>query len=279
MEFRIKDDLKTIREIMSLSQKELATNIGIDALSITRIENGDVVPSFDSLEKIYDFAYCHGVHLNKLKAMFHSEAIFSNHEVLFFGAKKDIQGKLNYSYSRASNDLGVGFYLYEDLNSATSFISKVPDSCVYIFYFQKDGESLHYKLDQDWLLTVAYHRGLLPKYKDHPHLKELLEKEEKADYITAPSFDNRAFYYLEQFSQRDITDEQCLAMLKECHPSKQYILKSDRALKNISMLEKCYISSTEKIDRIHLKEDVTNDIRNAKKENVGKGKYLNEILL
>ena len=41
MRYRIEEDLKNIREILNISQDELANNIGVDKKTITRIEKGN----------------------------------------------------------------------------------------------------------------------------------------------------------------------------------------------------------------------------------------------
>ena len=57
MNYRISEDLKLIREMLGLSQEEIASIIGLDKKTITRIENEENYPFNDTLEKIYSFAY------------------------------------------------------------------------------------------------------------------------------------------------------------------------------------------------------------------------------
>ena len=56
MKYRISDDLKTIREILKMSQGDLAKEIGMTQVTIARLENNANNPSLDTLDKIYNFA-------------------------------------------------------------------------------------------------------------------------------------------------------------------------------------------------------------------------------
>ena len=56
MNYRINEDLKLIREMLDMSQEEIANSISVQKRTIIRIENGENYPSDNTIEKIYDLA-------------------------------------------------------------------------------------------------------------------------------------------------------------------------------------------------------------------------------
>ena len=84
-----------------------------------------------------------------------------NHKLLFHGAKSRIEGKLDIHKSRTNNDLGQGFYTGERYEQAISFISGFEKSSVYIFDFKEEGlKGKKYNVNQEWMMTIAYDRGV-----------------------------------------------------------------------------------------------------------------------
>lgn len=282
MKYRIQDDVKAIRQMLNMSQKEFAKTLGIEGLTITRIENGDVYPSEETIEKIYDFASKKNLDLNRIKEEFHKEGVLSSHVVLFFAAKQDLEGKISFDHSRDTNDFGKGFYLYESLEDATAFLSKFPHSSIYIFYFQKkDLNTISYSFNSDWLITVAYHHGLFDNDKN-PILTKFLSKLDNMDYVTAPVLDNRMFHLIQQFTEGKITDEQCLQCLNLFQPKTEYVLLQTKAIKNATILERCYVSNHDRKLANAKKNTICSNaykaIEDTLKKYQGQGKYIGEIL-
>ena len=62
----------------------------------------------------------------------------------------------------------------------------------------------------------------------------------------------------------------------------QYIFKSDKALSQVKLLERCYISNNEReyFKNIRLEESKLGDdkVKLAKRQYRGQGKYIDEIL-
>ena len=56
------------------------------------------------------------------------------------------------------------------------------------------------------MLTIAYFRGRLSGYEDHPIIKKLINKLEDIDYLVAPIADNRMFRIIDSFIEGEITD-------------------------------------------------------------------------
>ena len=57
MDYNFIEDLKSIREILGLTQSELATQLGVEQVTISRNELGKTEPSVKLLERVYEFAF------------------------------------------------------------------------------------------------------------------------------------------------------------------------------------------------------------------------------
>lgn len=283
MEYKIADDLKAIRTILEITQRELSEQLGVEQESISRLEQNNAEPSVQLLESIYTFAFDHKIQLNRVKEMLWKERLKENHKLLFHGAKDNISGKIQVNVGRINNDLGQGFYTGEKYEQAVSFVSGYKNSSVY--YFDFDDQNLkckEYHVDQEWMLTIAYYRGALEKYSNSSLLKELIASSRKCDYIIAPIADNRMFSIINSFIRGEITDEQCKHCLAATSLGNQYVFINDLAASKLQMVEKVYLCEKEKQ---YYQEMRSNDaklgedkVMLARIEYRGKGKYIDEIL-
>ena len=94
-------------------------------------------------------------------------------------------------------------------------------------------------------MMIAYYRGVLDEYKEHPTIKMLAEQSRDCDYIIAPIADNRMF--------------------------------------QAKLIERCYISDNEReyYKNIRLEDAKLGDnkVKLAKRQYRGKGLYIDEILV
>ena len=139
MDYNFSKDLLAIREILGITQKELASHINVQQVTISRSELGETRPSASLLEKVYGYAFDKKVNLGKLKEMLWLENIKPDHKLLFHGAKSIIEGDLSVRKGRVNNDFGQGFYTGESFEQAISFISGFDKSCVYFIDFDPSG--------------------------------------------------------------------------------------------------------------------------------------------
>ena len=282
MMYNVKEDVKLIREMLGISQAELANSIGVQTRTILRIENDDNYPSNETIEKIYNYAYKKGIKLNDIKEMLYKEENPS-FKIIFHGAREEINGDLSPFYGRKTNDFGTGFYCGETNEQASSFISRYPNSSIYMIKFNDTNlKKVSFDVNQEWMLAIAYYRGTLENYKDHPLIKKIIEKVESSDYVHAPIADNRMYRIIEQFIDGYITDEQCKHCLAATNLGKQYVFLTEKAASKLAILAKCYLSSSE---RIHYQEIRQADINNgdnkvklAMIKYKNQGKYIEEIL-
>ena len=64
MNYNFTEDLKSIREILGLSQSELAEQIGVEQVTISRNELGKTEPSPKFLESVYSYAFDKKIKVN-----------------------------------------------------------------------------------------------------------------------------------------------------------------------------------------------------------------------
>ena len=65
MKYNFPEDIKSIREILGLSQSEFAEQIGVEQVTISRNELGKTEPSAKILESVYTFAFAKNIKINK----------------------------------------------------------------------------------------------------------------------------------------------------------------------------------------------------------------------
>lgn len=284
MNYNFSEDLKSIREILGISQIELAEEIGVERVTISRNELGKAEPSTHLLESAYSFAFEKKIKINKLKEMFWRDDLEEYEKLLFHGAKSKIDGPIDIYRGRSNNDFGQGFYTGESYEQAISFVSGFEKSSVYYLRFdERNLKCKRYKVDQEWMMTIAYYRGTLDEYKNHPTLVKLINESRNCDYIIAPIADNRMFQIINSFIDGEITDEQCKHCLAATNLGMQYILVSEKSVRQAKIIERCYIANNEKefYKNIRFEESKLGDnkVKLARRQYRGKGKYIDEILI
>ena len=284
MNYNFSEDLKSIREILGLSQSELASQIGAEQVTISRNELGKTAPSEKLLESVYAFAFEKNIKINRLKEMFWRDDLGKSEKLLFHGAKSEIDGEIDIHRGRHNNDFGQGFYTGESYEQAISFVSGFDNSSVYYISFDdRDLKCKRYEVNQEWMMTIAYYRGKLDEYRNHPIIKALIEKSRACDYIIAPIADNRMFQIINSFIEGELTDEQCKHCLAATNLGMQYIFISEKAVSQAKLVERCYISNNEReyYKNIRLEESKlgADKVKLARKQYRGKGQYIDEILV
>lgn len=207
----------------------------------------------------------------------------TNAKLLFHGAKGEIDGEIDVHHGRENNDFGQGFYTGESYEQAISFVSGFDNSSVYYLSFNDINlKCKRYEVNQEWMMTIAYYRETLDGYKNHPKIKALVEESKDCDYIIAPIADNRMFQIINSFIAGELTDEQCKHCLAATNLGMQYIFISEKAVSQVKLIERCYISNNEReyYKNIRLEESKLGDdkVKLAKRQYRGQGRYIDEIL-
>ncbi len=283
MNYNFSEDMKSIREILNLTQYDFAKQIGVEQVTISRTELQKTEPSKKLLESVYTFAFAKNIRINKLKEMFWRDNLETNDKLLFHGAKSEIEGEIDIYKGRANNDFGQGFYTGESYEQSLSFVSGFESPSVYYISFDaRDLKCKKYEVNQDWMMTIAYYIGALNEYQEHPFIKRLVEQSRNCDYIIAPIADNRMFQIINSFVEGDLTDEQCRHCLAATNLGMQYIFISENAISHTKLVERCYISANEKEYYKNVRSSESrlgdNKVKLAKRRYRGKGRYIDEIL-
>lgn len=282
--YRIGEDVQLIREMLNLSRQQFAKKIAVDMTTVERWETEKTDATEENIESIYTFALNHNIFINEIKAQLYYEELTNKNElVLFHGAKKRIDGEIDIEHSKTNNDFGKGFYCGEGFEQSSLFVSGFDTSSVYILSFDPQNlSSIEYKVNQEWMLTIAYFRGRLNGYEDHPIINKLIRKLEGVDYLIAPIADNRMFRIIDSFIEGEITDEQCIHCLAATNLGFQYVFKTEKALSQVKIIERCYLCSKEK-EKYQIKRLGDNKLGDAKikiarRQYRGQGQYIDDIL-
>lgn len=284
MNYRIQEDLTIIREFFQLSQDELSKELGVDRITLNRIENGITNPRIELLDKIYSYFFNRGLKLNIQKEMLYKDDLKKSHLLLSHASKSSINGVISIDASRANNDFGRGFYCGDSYENSVSFVCRFPESCVYFLDFDSTNlNSIEFKVDTNWMLAIAYFRGRLDTYKDSALIKKIISDVSQADYVVAPIADNRMFQIIDTFIDGEITDEQCKHCLAATNLGMQYVFLSNKSIEHLNIIERCFVSTKEKEyykrEQLEFQKLGADKSKLARIQYRGKGKYIEEILL
>ena len=284
MEYKVSNDLKLIRDFFEISQSDLSKELKVEKLRIARTELGETKPREELLQKIYGYCFNKGLRLNEQKEMFYKDDINKNHILLTHSSRKEIDGEISNKVGREKNDFGQGFYCGDSYEKSIAFVCRFPESCVYFIDFDPtDLKCVSFSVEKDWMIAIAYFRGRLKKYENHPIVKKIIDKILDADYIIAPIVDNRMFQIIDSFIESEITDEQCKHCLAATNLGLQYVFKSDKSIKKLKILERCFVSSVEKDyykeQQVEFQKIGNDKSKLARIQYKNKGKYIEEILV
>lgn len=284
MDYQIIQDIETVMELTELPFEEFAKELGVSRVTINNWVTGKKNISEKNLSSFYEYTFHKGIRLNRIKAQLYREDMLNQSEVLLFhGAKTQIEGELRLDYSKRKNDFGVGFYCGENLEQSAMFVATYPQSSLYMLKFNRANlNGKEFGVNRDWMLMIAYYRERLGVYANSQLIQLLVQEMQDIDYIVAPIADNRMFELIDQFIDGEITDVQCQHCLSATNLGKQYVFVSEKALKQIEILEHCYLADAEKEFYLTSRQedyDMNRDkVKVARKQYRNNGNYIEDIL-
>ncbi len=284
MDFLIGQDIESVLEITGFSEEELANELGVSRITVSNWVNNRNNISERHMHKFYEYVFKKGIRLNKIKEQFYREDMVKDGEVLLFhGAKTKLEGAPGLDHSKKINDFGNGFYCGESLKQSAMFVATHKNSSLYMLKFAASNLiSREFSVDREWMLTIAYYRGKLQEYIQTETVKKLLKTNKGVDYIIAPIADNRMFEIIDSFIDGEITDVQCQHCLSATNLGKQYVFISEKALDNITLLERCFLTDSEKEMYLDTKQKGfqmnMDKVKLARKKYRNQGRYIEEIL-
>lgn len=247
LQYKIKQDLEFVMASEQKNIDEIAKATTISRTTIYEILNLNNI-ALSVYEKFYSYIYNIGYRINSVKEDLLKET--SLKKVLFHGSKSGLEN-ISIEGSRKNCDFGQGFYLGETYEQALSFVCENKQSSVYSFTCDLENLNvLEFNCSLEWMLAICYYRGTLGIFSDSTIVKEIIQKINDADVIIAPIADNRMFYIMTLFAGGEINANVALHSLSASKLGKQYIFKTQKALKQIVPIEKYYLCQEEKDDTI-----------------------------
>ena len=247
LQYKIKQDLEFVMASEQKNIDEIAKATTISRTTIYEILNLNNI-ALSVYEKFYSYIYNIGYRINSVKEDLLKET--SLKKLLFHGSKRGLEN-ISIEGSRMNCDFGQGFYLGETYEQALSFVCENKQSSVYSFTCDLENLNiLEFNCSLEWMLAICYYRGTLGIFSDSTIVKEIIQKINDADVIIAPIADNRMFYIMTLFAGGEINANVALHSLSASKLGKQYIFKTQKALKQIVPIEKYYLCQEEKDDTI-----------------------------
>lgn len=283
MDFRVIQDMETVIELTELSLDEFAQEMGVSRVTVSNWLAGKQDISEKNISVFYEYTFRKGIRLNRIKEQLYAEEIDKSEILLFHGAKTRIEGNLRTDCSKRRNDFGAGFYCGESLEQSAMFVATFPSSALYMLKFNHSNlKCKEFGVDRDWMLMIAYFRERLGEYANSEVINTLVKNIQGVDYIVAPIADNRMFEIIDQFIDGEITDVQCRHCLSATNLGNQYVFLTDKAVKQVEILECCYLANAEKeaylLSRQESYEMNRDKVKIARKQYRDKGSYIEEIL-
>lgn len=281
--YEFKNDLTIILKTLNISIHELANELSFDVPTISNWLNGKYDPDLRSKEDIYEYAYKNKVYINLAYEYGFKELSATEGFIpLYHGSKAGIVGDIDFKYSKEDNDFGKGFYCGETIEQSAMFVCDYKKSCIYSFgLFAKKLKKYEYHIDNEWMLTIAYYRGLLEEYKSSKKLMKIIEKSKDVDYLIAPIANNRMYDIIGEFVNGNITDIACSYALAALDLGKQYVLKTNKAINSLGLFKEYYLCNSEKDyykqTKIESQKNRYDKIKNFRSKH-REGKYIEELL-
>ncbi|WP_194191404.1 DUF3990 domain-containing protein [Clostridium chrysemydis] len=205
-------------------------------------------------------------------------------ELIIYHGSENIIKCPNHNGGRHFSDFGNGFYATTNIEMAKSWATRKRDRKAIInkYIFETEGlKSLTFDLDINWILFIAFNRGLIENDKVNNKLKDKYHDLKNYDIIIGPTADDRMFDTLNMFFENTITLEHCLQSLNSMDLDIQYNLKSEKAIRAINFINYIELDDVDKeyySEEIKLKKSIMRNKMNFIRKKYGNvGKYFDEL--
>lgn len=242
--------IKNIRRRLSLSQGELAEKLGVSFATVNRWENERCEPSQIAVNAIKNLCACNDIDY----AQFEGNHIISTNETvtLYHGSKSGIRDAIA-PISRERCDFGKGFYMGTNRTQPLTLICNYPNARLYTLSVDLSNlKILDVEVSLDWALLIAYNRGKMESIKNTSIYKRFANLSKGCDMIIGYIANDRMFVILDRFFNGDITDLALINSLSALKLGKQYVALTEKACKNIKILDEQELSED---DRDTLKKE------------------------
>ena len=245
--------IRYIRAVAGLSQEKFADEIGVTKLTVTRWESGTSIPNNIAQAGIYNVAKKYKVQFFDLIISDMPEHKMVNKRVILYHASRSgIKGDIG-PKSRDSCDFGKGFYMGTRASQPLTLIfssdrDRAENAVMYTVEFDlNDLNVLYVPPTIDWVLLVAYSRGKMRKYAESPLYEKYSKMLNGYDVVVSKIADDRLFNVLDLFFRRFISDNSVLNCLSALPLGEQYVALTERACRQIRILEERRYSELERL--------------------------------
>lgn len=203
--------------------------------------------------------------------------------IVYHGSDRIIE-KPKHNGGRKFSDFGLGFYITTNMEMAKSWATRKKDKNAYVNKYMLNSEglnSLTFELDLEWLLFIAFNRGLI---KDKG-IKRIMDQKymhiNKYDIIIGPTADDRMFDTLSLFFTNSITLEHCIQALNSMDLDIQYNIQSEKGILALEFRNVIELDSIDKeyyANEVKAKKEIMNNKMKFIRHKYGNiGKYFDEL--
>ncbi|MGL4848341.1 MAG: DUF3990 domain-containing protein [Clostridium sp.] len=203
--------------------------------------------------------------------------------IIYHGSDKKIDNP-RYDGGRKFSDFGIGFYATTNIEMAKSWSTRKVDKEALVNKYILNTErleSLTFDLDINWILFIAYNRGLIDNEELRKYLEEKYKDLNKYDVILGPTADDRMFDTMNMFFENTITLDHCIQSLNSMDLDIQYNLRSKKAIEAIKFIESIELDDVDKeyySSEIKLKKSIMKEkMKFIRKKYGNVGKYFDEL--
>ena len=276
----MKDLIKEIRMRLSCSQEQLAAELGVSPITVSRWENGRANPSILAQKRLYEI--CAERKLDLADYLVNREKREESELALYHASRKGIVGSIQ-PVSRSKCDFGRAFYMGTDpLQPLTLVCNEDAPRFYRVSIDWKDLNVLDIEVGIDWAMLIAFCRGYMVGAQGSPIYEKYAHMTDGVDVIIGYIADDRMYQVLTDFFEERITDTALLGSLSALNLGKQYVAISQRACDQITVHNERTLS---KLELMILKEKSIvrrrEGIRLADRivrEHRRDGRYFDEIL-
>lgn len=203
---------------------------------------------------------------------------------LYHGSIGGIRGNISLKFGNDSMDFGRSFYLGTHKMQAVERASKVSDGYLYTFELDTSGLKFYsFKDDALWALYVAKNRRSIDVLNRYSNLLEYFRYNiDCCDVVYGYIADDKMANSYDTFIAGGLTDKGLIESLKLVKYGKQYALRTDKAIGQLSLLSRSKLSDSDKNKAIKwgrgMKYDMVHKLSTIRETYEGKGTLLFALL-
>ena len=236
--------IKEIRKRTGDSQTSLAAALNVSFATINRWETGRCEPAPIAMDGIRAYCLRKGIDYSELEGNIVRTG--SGQVILYHGSKSGLIGEIK-PISRELCDFGKGFYMGTERLQPLTLICNFPNAKLYTVRADLTGLSvLHVEVGIDWALLIAYHRGKLEHTKGSGIYQKYAGLSCGCDMVVGDVANDRMFVVLDRFFSGEITDAALVGSLSALKLGKQYVALTEKACKQIDVIDVKAIGETER---------------------------------